>query len=485
LRAPSPQLLRRARPAACALALGGPLLTAPATAEESPAPSISASLSPAEVTYGSTVTLSARVEGQPSPAALVVQANAYPYRAWHVIAAAPASPDGSFTFTVLHPERNIRLRVVSEAAAPARSATLAVVVDPAVALSAAAPAPGRTRLSVHLTHSPKLRLRGGRAWWSVAPSGGRRFAPVATTPLRELAAGSAYAAATVSPPSRSFSFRVCLDPGWGSAMGPPGAPARGCRAGDFSPRPGPPRPLEYEGRARGIPLAPYPSVPSIGTAARYLATRAGRTAFAIVDSTGRLAGVRVHEHFQSASVVKVMMLIAYLQMLERHDRALRAADAGLLGPMIHVSDNDAASRVLAIVGRRGLASVARQAGMSDYAPAAGWWAFTQTSAADQARLMFALARLIPRTFYAYARGLLSGIEPSQSWGIPPVARPRWQIFFKTGALPSEGLFNEVARLERPGVSFAVAVLTTGDPSMAYGEQTIAGVGAALLAREPR
>ena len=98
--------------------------------------------------------------------------------------------------------------------------------------------------------------------------------------------------------------------------------------------------------------------------------------------------------------------------------------------------------------------------------------------------MFALARLIPRKFYAYARGLLSGIEPSQSWGIPPVARPRWQIFFKTGALPSEGLFNEVARLERPGVSFSVAVLTTGDPSMAYGEQTIAGVGAALLAREP-
>ena len=351
-------------------------------------------------------------------------------------------------------------------------------------LSAAAPAPGRTRLSVRVTHSPQLHLRGGRAWWSVAPSGGRRFAPAAATPLREIAPGSAVAAATVTPPSRSFSFRVCLDPGWGPAMGPAGAPARRCRGGDLDARPGSPRPLEFEGRARGIPLAPYPSGPSIAAAARLLATRAGRTAFAIVDSTGRLAGAREHEHFQSASVVKVMMLIAYLQLLDRHHRALHAADAALLGPMIHISDNDAASRVLAIIGRRGLASVARQAGMSDYAPAAGWWAFTQTSAADQARLMFALGRLIPGEFYPYARGLLSGIEPSQSWGIPPVARPRWQIFFKTGALPSEGLFNEVARLERPGVGFSVAVLTTGDPSMAYGEQTIAGVGAALLAREP-
>ena len=77
---------------------------------------------------------------------------------------------------------------------------------------------------------------------------------------------------------------------------------------------------------------------------------------------------------------------------------------------------------------------------------------------------------------------MSTIEPEQSWGVPPVARPRWQVFFKTGALPSRGLFNEVARLERGPVGFTVAVFTDGDPSMAYGEQTIAGVAARLLGR---
>jgi hypothetical protein len=65
-----------------------------------------------------------------------------------------------------------------------------------------------------------------------------------------------------------------------------------------------------------------------------------------------------------------------------------------------------------------------------------------------------------------------------------VARPSWQVFFKTGALPSQGLFNEVARLERPGITFTVAVFTDGDPSMGYGEQTIEGVAAALLAHSP-
>ena len=53
-------------------------------------------------------------------------------------------------------------------------------------------------------------------------------------------------------------------------------------------------------------------------------------------------------------------------------------------------------------------------------------------------------------------------------------------YFKTGALPSQGLFNEVARLERGPLAFTVAVFTDGDPSMAYGEETIEGVAARLL-----
>jgi hypothetical protein len=238
--------------------------------------------------------------------------------------------------------------------------------------------------------------------------------------------------------------------------------------------------FEYGAEARGIPLPPYPSAAAISAAGRFLDTRAGRTAFAVVDSTGRVGGRRLHEHFETASVVKVMMLIAYLQMRAAQHRGLSSADTSLLYPMIHVSDNDAASAVLSIVGGAAVARVAREAGMSDYAPGIGWWAYSQTSAIDQARLMFTIDRLIPARFYGYARYLLSAIEPSQSWGFPPAARPRWQVFFKTGALPERGLFNEVGRLERGPVTFAVAVLTDGDPSMGYGERTIEGVASMLL-----
>jgi hypothetical protein len=242
--------------------------------------------------------------------------------------------------------------------------------------------------------------------------------------------------------------------------------------------------LEYEGQAHGTPLLVYPSAASSSAAGRYLDARAGRTSFAVVDSGGHVSGVRLHEHFETASVVKVMMLVAYLQRLSAGHHALGASDTALLYPMIHVSDNNAASAVFSIVGGGALARVARESGMTDYAPGVGWWAYTQTSALDQARLFFMLDRLIPERFYGYARYLMSTIEPSQSWGIPPVARPGWRVFFKTGALPERGLFNEVARLERGPLTVSIAVFTDGDPSMAYGEQTIEGVGVNLLARTP-
>jgi hypothetical protein len=69
--------------------------------------------------------------------------------------------------------------------------------------------------------------------------------------------------------------------------------------------------------------------------------------------------------------------------------------------------------------------------------------------------------------------------------VPAAARPAWRVYFKGGWLPSEGLYNQAARLERPETWFALAVLTSGDPSKAYGVGTIEGVVRALTARPPR
>jgi hypothetical protein len=227
----------------------------------------------------------------------------------------------------------------------------------------------------------------------------------------------------------------------------------------------------------------YPSARRLTAAKRFLATRAGTKAFAVIDSRGRLLGVHIHRRFHSASVVKSMLLVAYLRMLARRHLGLSGASEALLYPMIHSSDNDAASGVLAIVGERALNRVARDAQMVDYRPGGGRWGFTEVSAADLARFFFHQDAMIPPRFVAYARWLLSTIEAGESWGIPSVARPEFRVYFKGGWLPEvEGLVNQAARLERPGIVFSLAVLSTHDPSMDYGERTIAGVTARLLGR---
>ncbi len=239
-----------------------------------------------------------------------------------------------------------------------------------------------------------------------------------------------YASAIVDPPAARFRYRVCLNPAWEAAMGVPAAhgpcPAHGfhlpaARASSHRPRAR--AAFEFGGEGRGTPLAPFPSPAAIAAARHYLEGRAGRTAFAVVDSAGRLAGWNTRAHFQSASVVKVMFLTAYLQMLVARHRALGPGDRALLYPMIHESNNEDASAVLAAVGGAAVARVAREAGMEDYAPGVGWWAYTQTSAADQARFFTRLGALIPARYYGYARYLMSTIEPEQSWGVPVVARP--------------------------------------------------------------
>jgi hypothetical protein len=467
--------------AASALRLGA---TAPAAPGESAGILIASAAADVSIGSALSVTGSLSEAGQGIPGvALALQIDPYPFHGFTTVAQTTTAPDGSFAFAGPAADRNVRLRVVREASSES-SATIAVYVDPLPALHVRPLGPGRAQLTLRLRHTEHGGGNGSsQAAWFVAARGTRVFRLLAVTPTRELAPGMTYASAIINPPAKRFIYRVCLNPGWEHAMGRAAEHGR-CPHGDYTVRHDASAAFVYGGEGHGVPQPPYPSAGAIAAAQRYLSGRAGRTSFAVIDSTGRLSGLHLREHFETASVVKVMMLTAFLQMRSAQHRALSAADRSLLYPMIHISDNNAASAVFSIVGSAAVSRVAREAGMSDYAPGVGWWAFTQTSAADQARFFFVLDRLIPKQFWAYARGLMAGIEPSQSWGVPPVARPRWQVFFKTGALPSQGLFNEVARLERPGLTFTIAVFTDGDPSMSYGEQTIEGVAATLLAHSP-
>jgi hypothetical protein len=193
-------------------------------------------------------------------------------------------------------------------------------------------------------------------------------------------------------------------------------------------------------------------------------------------AAGRLGEVSV----PSASVLKAMLLVAYLRRPDVRDRPLRKADRDLLAPMIRWSDNVAATRVRDIVGNDGLVRLARRVGMRAFAPAA-IWGLSRIDAADQSLFFLHIERWIPARHRATALRLLGSIVPSQRWGIAKVRPPGWALYFKGGWGSGSGAVDhQVALLRRGKRRIAVAILTTNSPSHEYGKETLKGVAARLL-----
>ena len=217
------------------------------------------------------------------------------------------------------------------------------------------------------------------------------------------------------------------------------------------------------------------------SASSYAGRRQGAVSFAVVGTSGALACYRCHTRYHSASVVKAMLLVAYLDGLAGRNEFLTADHEADLRKMIRVSDNDAASAIYAHVGAEGLRQIAEQAGMADFAVDDGWGS-ARITAADQARFFSQLPELTDARYRAYVRTLLSSVAPEQSWGIPSISRPAWQTFFKGGWLTSGRgkLVHQAARLEQGGRSLAIVILTDGNPSDQYGRETIAGITKRLL-----
>jgi hypothetical protein len=215
-------------------------------------------------------------------------------------------------------------------------------------------------------------------------------------------------------------------------------------------------------------------------AVQYVEGRAGVVSFAFVDYGGTLHGYRRWRVTQSASILKPMLLVAYLNKPSVSSRELTDEERRLLGPMIRRSDNDAAEVILSRVGGRRLNHLARRANMVHFRfhPA---WGHSEITAGDQARFFFRIDRYVPRRHRAYALRLLATIVPSQRWGIPLVVPDRWRIFFKGGWRTATGrITHQVALLRNGQTRLAIAVLSVWNPSHEYGTHTIRGIAARLL-----
>jgi Beta-lactamase enzyme family len=220
--------------------------------------------------------------------------------------------------------------------------------------------------------------------------------------------------------------------------------------------------------------------PDLADAIRYAQHRHGEIAFS-VRTPGGAWGWHQSEIFPSASVLKAMLLVAYLDLPSVQGRPLRPPDRALLAPMIQRSDNAAAGRVLGLVGPGRLRALAHRAGMRRFTPVTGIWGLSRIDAADQARYFLHIDELVSPRHRAYAMHLLNTVTPTQRWGIARVKPFGWRLYFKGGWGSGTGwVDHQVALLTRGDERVSVAILTHLDGSHPYGKQTLRGIAVRLL-----
>ena len=231
-------------------------------------------------------------------------------------------------------------------------------------------------------------------------------------------------------------------------------------------------------------LAPAWS-PGLRPANAYADGRPGTVTFA-VRTDRRLWGRDLDRPVQSASVVKALLLVAYLRQPSVRSRALRPDERRLLSPMVRWSNNRRAGEVATRLGAARVDRAAHRGGMRRFHLVMPCWGCSLITAREQSRFFLHLDTLVPPRHRAFAMELLRTVVHTQRWGIAEVAPAGWTLYFKGGWGSGTGLVDhQVALLQRGRERVSVAILTTVNGTHRNGKATLRGVARRLLRGRPR
>jgi beta-lactamase class A len=210
-----------------------------------------------------------------------------------------------------------------------------------------------------------------------------------------------------------------------------------------------------------------------------LAGRVSDVGFTVADPRlGLTCAFHQTRHFDSASAIKAIIVSALLYK-EHGPSHLTSAQRDLAWEMITESDNDAATDLWDEVGVTSLQNFLNAAHMTHTILDDGAWGLSQLTAQDELKLLELLAtpgKVLSTASRAYALWLMAHVVPSQRWGVPAGAPKGVTVSVKNGWLPDprNGLWhiNSIGVFRGKNVDYQIAVLTSGNPTMAYGITTV-------------
>ncbi|MGW1465127.1 serine hydrolase [Streptomyces sp. NPDC002308] len=205
-----------------------------------------------------------------------------------------------------------------------------------------------------------------------------------------------------------------------------------------------------------------------------------RLSVAVLDTESGASGgyeSTAGQTFDTASIVKVDILAALLLTAQDEGRELTASERASAATMIENSDNASATRLLQVVGGESALDAANERLGLTGTTASHAWGLSQTTAADQVRLLEAVfapsggtaGSPLSADSRAYVQELMGQVEADQRWGVSAAGG---DALLKNGWMPrtTTGLWdiNSVGRVESGGRTYLVAVLSDGHATQQAG-----------------
>ncbi len=224
----------------------------------------------------------------------------------------------------------------------------------------------------------------------------------------------------------------------------------------------------------------------VAVAAAYAAGRSGFASFTLIDTAthGVYSSSGADTQIRTASVIKVPIAMALLNLANSQHRGLTATESSNLHLMITQSDNNAATALWNEVGGSGaVLGLMRSLGATHTSP---WpsspqaWGFTLSTSHDLATVLAQLASgVLGPNATSTILNQMHQVIPSQSWGIA-AALPGSAV--KNGWFPDPGNWRVNCLGIISGTRYALAVMTQYPIGLGqgYGEVTCQQIAADLF-----
>ncbi|MER7942433.1 serine hydrolase [Streptomyces sp. NPDC094458] len=206
---------------------------------------------------------------------------------------------------------------------------------------------------------------------------------------------------------------------------------------------------------------------------------------AVLDTESGASAAYGDGTYDAASIVKVDILAVLLLQAQDEDRELNGAERAYAEAMIRRSDNTSATELLKVIGgEEGLDAANVRLGLTG-TKAAHAWGLTQTTSADQVRLLEAVSgadSVLSEASRAYLTELMGQVEADQRWGVSAAGT---DAVLKNGWMPrtTTGLWdvNSIGRVRSGGHTVLVAVLSRGHATQEAGIGLVETVAKAAVA----